>query len=91
MRGDDLRITKAGQMRRKFKGYHGRARGDRNVSGFSNEATIERLTKRLAQLETEHAELSKQREEIDERRTFAEVKSKAVSYTHLKLPTILRV
>ena len=80
LRVDDLRITKAGQMRRKFKGSHGRARGDLNVIGFSNEATIERLTKRLAQLETEHAELSKQREEIDERRTFAEVKSKACDW-----------
>ena len=77
LRGDDLRITKAGQMRRKFKGSHGRARGDRNVIGFSNEATIERLTKRLTQLTTEYAELSKQREEIDKRRAFAEVKSKA--------------
>ncbi len=77
LRGDDLRITKTGQMRRKFKGSHGRACGDRNVIGFSNEATIERLTKRLAQLAAEHAELSKQRKEIDKKRALAEGKWRA--------------
>jgi uncharacterized protein YPO0396 len=77
LRGEGLRITKAGQMRRKFKGSHGRARADRNVIGFSNEATIARLTERLAHLATDDTRLTSEKAAIEAERNKAQAKEKA--------------
>jgi uncharacterized protein YPO0396 len=77
LRGEGLRITKAGQMRRKFRGSHGRSRNDRNVIGFSNEATIAKLTERLAQLAEDDARLASEREKVEKRRAEMEARWKA--------------
>ncbi len=57
LRGDDLRVTRSGQTSQGLRGAHGRGATDTNVIGFSNEATVARLTQRLVELEGEASRL----------------------------------
>ncbi len=57
LRGDDLRVTRAGQTSQGLRGAHGRGAAEINVIGFSNEATVALLTRRLVELEGEAARL----------------------------------
>ncbi len=75
--GDGLRITEAGQMRRKYRGSHGRSRADRNVIGFTNEATIARLIERLAQLNNDNERIIQQKQVLESKRSEALLRQRA--------------
>ncbi len=77
LRGPGLRITRACQMRREFRGSHGRRRDARNIIGFTNEESVARLTERLERLGEEEQRLSGQRDGLEERRAAAEARSRA--------------
>ena len=77
LRGPGLRIARSGQIRREFRGSHGRFHDARNAIGFTNEETVARLAERLKQLDAEERSLSGQRDGLEKRRHAAEARSRA--------------